>query len=581
MIRWKHAVLAGVVAVGVCAAPMSQADSGPRFFELLTTAENDPDMAVEQLDALIEAELAAEPRNTRLLFDLFELRAELAVQLGDPARASELTAELAQMAAKSAELDEDPVPLWHRAAGLAEATGDLRQARRLIQAKVLEQITRNFSGAAVAATYDDLARLSELLGDAVSAASAQEAAKAARMPVEPQDSATRGGDEIGYRKVAVYYATDRARTGDTDPSDFYGAGRSDRLEMGVAEVTIPNSHAPGMLEGPSIWKLQFAPNPTKHVVLQSVTPIPAHGFYSRLQGEFSSGEKSEAFVFIHGFNVAFDQAARRAAQIAYDLDYPGVPILYSWPSRGKTVAYVADTAVVRLSGRRLAGFLDDLVEKSGATTIHIVAHSMGNRALTDALELLALKRGIDTGDTPLFGQVLFAAPDVDAGLFAAMIETIRPIAQRLTLYASERDWALVSSRKLHGNAPRAGQGGVDTLISGNIDSIDMSELGEDMLAHSYVADDSSALADMSILFWRNADPARRCGLEAVTGPNALVKWRYKRGTCTNRNLIDALAHLRKANVTSVEDALSLLADKSEEENVTEDLAPVITRILEQ
>ena len=40
----------------------------------------------------------------------------------------------------------------------------------------------------------------------------------------------------------------------------------------------------------------------------------------------------------------------------------------------------------------------------------------------------------------------------------------------------------------------------------------MSALGEDMLAHSYVANDHSALIDIAMLFWRNLDPGERCGL---------------------------------------------------------------------
>ena len=125
---------------------------------------------------------------------------------------------------------------------------------------------------------------------------------------------------------------------------------------------------------------------------------------------------------------------------------------------------------------------------------------------------------------PLFDQIVFAAPDVDAGLFVNMVRTIRPIARRLTLYASEKDWALESSRRLHGNAPRAGQGGPGTLADGSIDSIDMSELGDDMLAHSYFADDGSAIADMASLFWKNADPAKRCGLEARSDAAGQQVW---------------------------------------------------------
>jgi len=375
-----------------------------------------------------------------------------------------------------------------------------------------------------------------------------------------------GGETVLEGKAGFYHA-------------YTGNNRGD-LELGIATVTIPESHTPGVLEAPSIWRLEFRTNPAKHVVLQIVTPLDPDSFYGRLQQEFAQVPDREAFVFIHGYNVMFDQAARRAAQIAYDMNYAGVPILYSWPSWGSTVGYVADTAVVRLSGRRLSRFLEDLVARSGADTIHIVAHSMGNRALTDALELMSLRLGLTEDSAPVFGQVLFAAPDVDAGLFMEMLPTIRPIAQRLTLYASDEDWALATSRKLHGNAPRAGLGGDATLTNPAIDSIDMSELGDDMLAHSYFADDSSALADMMTLFWQNTAPARRCGLFADDPQEgAQTVWRYHRGVCADRSLIDVLAHMRAEHVQSVEEVRAVLGRTVSDADLAKKLEAVVVEIV--
>ena len=54
--------------------------------------------------------------------------------------------------------------------------------------------------------------------------------------------------------------------------------------------------------------------------------------------------------------------------------------------------------------------VEGMVARSGEKAA-LVAHSMGNIALSDALELLALQFG--PGDTPLpvFDEVVFAAPD--------------------------------------------------------------------------------------------------------------------------------------------------------------------------
>ena len=552
------------------------AQDAPALTEIAFLAEEDPEAALPAIDAAL-AQLRAQPApDPQILFDLVHLKASLLAGLGRAGPAAGLYAELADFAIRSPGLGEDPVQLLARAAALFEEAGNLRAARAQLQRRAGEQADRNDPPEALARSYAELARLSDALGDADSAGRFRRQALA--VPDAGAPGATRGAQE-GFVEVELYYATDRARTGDPDPVGYYGAGRGE-LELGVATVTIPNTHVAGAMESPSIWRLEFAASPSRHVVLRSVTPVPADDFYARMQGEFADGAKSEAFVFIHGYNTEFHQAAKRAAQLAFDMNYAGVPILYSWPSRGSTIGYVADTAVVRLSGRRLAGFLEDLRTRSGATTINIVAHSMGNRALTDALEIMALQRGMTRDDPPLFGQVLFAAPDVDAGLFARMVGTFRPIARRLTLYASENDWALVSSRKLHAGAPRAGQGGADTLADDNIDSIDMSELGDDMLAHTYFADDSSALADMVALFWQNAPPDRRCGLvQHSPGADAPPIWRYQRGRCATQSLIDVIGHMRQARVATFEDARAVLARTTDDIALRHELEPFLEKLM--
>jgi esterase/lipase superfamily enzyme len=254
-------------------------------------------------------------------------------------------------------------------------------------------------------------------------------------------------------------------------------------------------------------------------------------------------------------------------------------VLYSWPSQGSAVGYLSDAAVVQLSARRLTRFLDDLVARSGATTIHIVAHSMGNRALTEALELMALRRGQTAAMPPVFEQIVFAAPDVDAGLFAEMIPAIRPLARRLTLYASENDWALVASRKLHGDAPRAGQGGDGTLVSPVIDSVDMSDLGQDMLAHGYFADDSSALVDLVALFWRNIPPEQRCGLERHSGSGGLAVWRYLPGSCPDNALLAVMGTLRDHEVSTATAARETVEEVVPDPVLQSEIEPLILRML--
>lgn len=553
-IRMLVAVLALCATAMSGAAQQGSAGFNPITFELaFAAADSSADRRALLEEAITQINATPDP-DLATFFDLNLMLLDVLEANGEVAAASTRAALLAQFALRQgAEFGISPLPHLARAVRLAEAAGNYQLLIDLRNAEFVYLRDSGQDGAQLAEFWDNTAALAARMGqtDEVERLRAEAEALRAEAPNSEMQalgapapgSGTRSvGSDGGFREVEVFYATDRARSGNTAPSEFYGGDRGE-LEYGSLIVTIPDSHQPGQIEAPSIWRLEFTENPAKHVVLQSVTPLPVDGFFGKMQAEMTSRDRKEAFVFIHGFNVRFDAAAKRAAQLAYDMKYRGVPVLYSWPSAGRTVSYVADTAVVRLSGRRLAQFLEDLRARSGADVIHIVAHSMGNRALTDALELLAARQSGGEVEEPLFGQIFFAAPDVDAGLFAEMTKSIRPIAERLTLYTSSEDWALVTSRTLHGNAPRAGQAG-DTLLSEpHLDTIDMSKLGEDMLAHSYFANDSSALVDIMALLWRNADPERRCGLmparASITG--AATAWVYEQNQCDVQMIMDLIA----------------------------------------
>ncbi|MAM62275.1 alpha/beta hydrolase [Maritimibacter sp. UBA3975] len=533
-----------------------------------------PEEVIERIDAaLIDASLA----DPRLIFDLQMLKADVLEDLGRRDEAALLYAQLGDFAAREREtLERDPVALYETAITLFRDTGDLASAATAVERILGEQRDAGAGADAIADTQDRLAALARETGDTALAEEYAAAAQATRTTPAPSRSVD---DDGGYHEVEVFYATDRARGNEAIPAEFY-SGQRGTLELGIATVTIPNDHQTAIVESPTIWKLQFGPNPAKHVVLQSVTPVTDGDFWDGMRTRLEDRAADDIFVFVHGFNVAFEKGMRRTAQMAHDMKFPGVPVLYSWPSRGSAFAYVADAATVRVSARRLTHFLDDIVARSGAGTIHLVAHSMGNRALTDALELMALRRDVGPGDAPPFDQVIFAAPDVDAGLFSAMLPTIRPLAERLTLYASDRDFALATSRRLHGRAPRAGQGGDDLLALEDLDSVDMSALGDDMLAHTYYASDSSALADLVTLFYSNAEPARRCGLSPRMPDSAAVPvWTYAADSCADKALVEVLTKIRRGRITSLDLAQQVLADTVLDPALRATLVPVVRRLM--
>jgi len=134
-----------------------------------------------------------------------------------------------------------------------------------------------------------------------------------------------------YAVVRVFYGTDRNVTGQAQPSEFYGNFRGEQLSLGACEVSVPHTHRVGEIERPSWVRLEFREDPSKHIVLLSVDPMQPDDYYTHLKryADRFPPEDGEVFVFIHGFNVTFEQAAQRTAQMAYDLNFTGAAVMFS------------------------------------------------------------------------------------------------------------------------------------------------------------------------------------------------------------------------------------------------------------
>ena len=151
-----------------------------------------------------------------------------------------------------------------------------------------------------------------------------------------------------YQRVKLFFATDRA-TGETqgDVQTFTSSrAENGSLKFGTAEVSIPRDHRMGELERPSLLRLEFREDPEKHIVLLKATTLNEDVFLKELQARINSDPQKEVLIFIHGYSVTFEEAARRLGQITYDLGFAGAPILYSWPSQGTIFGYTADEATI-------------------------------------------------------------------------------------------------------------------------------------------------------------------------------------------------------------------------------------------
>lgn len=312
-----------------------------------------------------------------------------------------------------------------------------------------------------------------------------------------------------YIIVPIFYGTDRQQTGEKDFNNYYGTKRG-LFSYGICEVSIPDKHVMGEIERPSLWKTIFRikENPNNDIVLQNIKQLSDNDYFADLRECINKSSTKDAFVFVHGFCVSFADAARRTAQLAHDLWFDGAPVMYSWPSNVELsrAGYMGDEDNVKNTVVNLKKFLIQIAANTKANNIHLIAHSMGNIALTDALESIK-----QSAENPLFNQVILAAPDIDASVFEQnIVPAIRGTAKRITLYVSSNDFALQKSRELRQwDYPRAGEAGDGIIVINGIDTIDASRIKTDLLGHSYYAETVPLLYDIFHLLVNGLSPNKR------------------------------------------------------------------------
>lgn len=331
-----------------------------------------------------------------------------------------------------------------------------------------------------------------------------------------------GGTSLDHRRpevVTVFYATDRKYESRLLRRGAFGGQRGE-LSFGTCEISIPPDHRIGELETKGWLTAPWTDEADTFVVLRALQRVDGPDFFRHLKRRIAEAPAKNALVFVHGYNVTFEDAARRTGQMAYDLSFQGAPLFYSWPSEGRVAGYPTDEANIEWSETNLRAFLRRFVETTEAESVSIIAHSMGNRAVTRVLatlftEMPAARR--------LIKAVILAAPDIDADVFR------RDLAPRLagggsnladepivTLYVSATDRALAASKKFH-TYPRIGDcsGGVPVLQG--FDTIDATAVETDLfgLGHSYVSSSRTVLADIYHLVTEGARAERRFGLRAA------------------------------------------------------------------
>jgi len=280
------------------------------------------------------------------------------------------------------------------------------------------------------------------------------------------------------RTLDIFYATNRL-VDQSGPRLEYTGGRADELSFGLARVRVPDNHREGAVERP--WRINVltfeigqSEDPKNHFILRGLRELDREAFIDTIR----DSHRDTALVFIHGYNNSFEDGVFRLAQIVGDGQlFDIVPVLFSWPSKASAMDYVYDEGSSELSIESFLDLLKILQTQSGIKTVHIVAHSMGNRIVLNALA------AADTLKLRPFAEVVLAAPDVDRDVFIRRSQIIRKvITGGVTLYASAADKPL-GLVGVAASVPRAGDVTENgPVVVEGVESIDMTAMGNDLFA---------------------------------------------------------------------------------------------------
>lgn len=355
-----------------------------------------------------------------------------------------------------------------------------------------------------------------------------------------------------HNHAQVIYATDRERLSDRNGSERYGYTRSASLAVGIAEIEFGDevpwdvlaqqSLAQRRTEQLGLRVLSFDERvryPDRAEYLAAVVGDPdqqrklaadvnerdaqvAALVASQLEGI----SRKEAYLFVHGYNVRFDDAVRTITQLWHFMGRDGVPIAYTWPAgHGGLRGYTVDRESGEYTVTHLKRFLLALAASPDLERIHIIAHSRGTDVALTALRELAIRywgAQQDPRTALKLGNVILAAPDLDLDVVSQRVATEGVIAvpPRLTVYISKKDRALGAAAWLFESTVRLGRLPFDLLSPDQrsrfaavpgLELVDARTRRMDLFGHSYFYQSPAVSSDLILVLRENRDPGAANG----------------------------------------------------------------------
>ena len=260
--------------------------------------------------------------------------------------------------------------------------------------------------------------------------------------------------------------TTRKRVNGGLAKPWFGPERASKMTIARAKLVPPDQGRFSLAAaGFDSWRLS------------SVEPVA--GQASDLLTPAAGGR--DVLIYVHGFKQTFETAALDAAYLSDGIKFQGQTMLFSWPSKAGLFDYAYDRDSAMFSRDGFERVLTSLVAAQGIGRVHIVAHSMGTMLALESLRLLHARYG-DAAEQRI-GAVVFAAPDIDMDVFSSAINSIGPLARKITVIAATNDRALELSGQMAGGMTRVGAAEKAAIERLGVRVVDASSAGWGFINH--------------------------------------------------------------------------------------------------
>ena len=351
-----------------------------------------------------------------------------------------------------------------------------------------------------------------------------------------------------YVRWVCWKPTSARNLADELSGELYGC-RATEISYGNCEISVPRpeNRRPGDLSRPvSVWIFEAPENPDKHFMLRHVEEHKDKDeFYRSLSARLDKSEARAAMLFIHGYNVSFEDAIFRTAQLAVDLKFPGAAMAFSWPSYADPVKYTFDEQNAEVSIPALREVLK---------TWRPAAAQIAFTSLPTAWEigswperLAAWTRPRKPATRRCFASWCWPHPISTAGYFNRRCCRISCATCNTAPCMPRLATGLCACLRAFHNYQRLGETQPELLVATELDTIDASLVDTSLLGHSYIGDVQSIVSDLHDLVVGGKRPMERLGLESMHAQRAQILVDQARASNRHRHGAKALGRLESRN----------------------------------